>query len=242
MPTTPLTASRIPDLSYSPDVPADITRGISDLEDNTTPNFTTTGARDTAYGNWVAAGGVMRNGLSCWCDSPGAYFDRIGGVWEQRGLAAYAKATNPSDLTQVANVWCTVPVSGLSTEGRSGTYTIVQRNNIAYTAHPARNVIRFERGGLYQVEGQQFTDTVGVQIRLARNIDTALEALAVSPSAVTSGGSSASTTRRFATGDVVALQGYHTAAYIVRADGTQLGTSPNVYTVNTHITVTRVGD
>lgn len=65
MPTDPLTGSRYPASSAAPNVNGDIQNAVMDLADNTIPRFTTTAARDTAYANWVTAGGTMANGLVC---------------------------------------------------------------------------------------------------------------------------------------------------------------------------------
>lgn len=71
MPTDPLTGSRIPASTNVPNVPQDINNAVFDLSDNTIPFFTSTTARNTAYSAWVAAGGVMRNGLYCHVNSVG---------------------------------------------------------------------------------------------------------------------------------------------------------------------------
>ena len=89
MHTDPLTASRYPDSTDSPNVAQYIQNAVMDLSDNTIPRFATTTARDSAYSAYVSAGGAMANGMTCWCDSPGAYFDRIGGAWVQRGVTKY---------------------------------------------------------------------------------------------------------------------------------------------------------
>lgn len=71
MPTTPLTASRYPAATNAPNVPQDFQNLGFDLEDNCIGFFTSTSARDTAFTNWVAAGGVMRNGLYCYVNGVG---------------------------------------------------------------------------------------------------------------------------------------------------------------------------
>lgn len=65
MPTDPLTGSRYPSSSAAPNINQDIQNAVLDLSDNTIPNFSTTGARDTAYTAWVALGNTMRSGLYC---------------------------------------------------------------------------------------------------------------------------------------------------------------------------------
>lgn len=72
MATEPLTGSRIPDLSFAPDI-SQLGVAVRDLADNTLPHFTSTAARDSAYAAWVASGYAMRDGLYCtvgtklWC-------------------------------------------------------------------------------------------------------------------------------------------------------------------------------
>lgn len=61
----------------------------NDIVPYTTPRFTSTSTRDTAYASYVAAGGVIKNGMVCWCDTPGSYYDRVGGVWKPRANVTY---------------------------------------------------------------------------------------------------------------------------------------------------------
>lgn len=84
MPTDPLTASRYPAATNSPNVPQDIQNAVFDLSDNTTPFFTSTTARDTAYTAWVAQGGVMRDGLFCYVNAVGRMV-YVSGAWERDG-------------------------------------------------------------------------------------------------------------------------------------------------------------
>lgn len=66
MPTDPLTSSRYPAGSDSPNIAQYIQNAVTDLADNTwTGPFATTTARDTAFSTWVSGGGTMRNGLHC---------------------------------------------------------------------------------------------------------------------------------------------------------------------------------
>lgn len=80
MPNSPLTNTRIPDTTYATNVPTDIRNAIYDLEVAGTPRFTTVSARDTAYSNWIAAGGVLSDGRRCYTDDAG-YWRRVGGAW-----------------------------------------------------------------------------------------------------------------------------------------------------------------
>lgn len=101
MPTDPLTGSRYPAASAAPNVAQDLQNAVLDLADNTIPRFATTSARDSAYTSY----GTLSNGMSCWCDSPGAYFDRINGAWVQRnaytGVLKYVEYSdvNPNNLS-----------------------------------------------------------------------------------------------------------------------------------------------
>lgn len=78
MPTDPLTGSRYPASSAAPNVAQDIQNAVMDLADNAIPRFATTAARDAAY---ATAGVVLANGQMCWCDTPGSWYLRSGGVW-----------------------------------------------------------------------------------------------------------------------------------------------------------------
>lgn len=87
MPNTPLTNSRIPDLTYAADLAQIVSNAIRDIEDNTTPAFATIAARDAAFASWVSAGNTMRNGLRCFVDPqvspvlPGREMVYRGGEW-----------------------------------------------------------------------------------------------------------------------------------------------------------------
>lgn len=80
MATSPLTASRYPQSTASPNVSQDIQNAVTDLEDNTIPYFATSGARDTAFTNWVAAGNSMRDGLYCHVQGTGL-MQYVGTTW-----------------------------------------------------------------------------------------------------------------------------------------------------------------
>lgn len=62
---------------------------VTDLAPYTVPRFATTSARDTAFSAFVAAGGTIANGMTCWCDSPGSYYERQSGAWVPRARVIY---------------------------------------------------------------------------------------------------------------------------------------------------------
>lgn len=135
---------------------------VTDLAPFTVPRFATTAARDTAYASYVSGGGTIVDGMSCWCDSPGSFFDRIGGVWRQRGatptLIAHTSATSVSGTL----------VSGATSEATS----------IAIPAHTAGN-LRVEcraqwtspanAAGTFLLRTPSGTDIAGSQARY-RNV------------------------------------------------------------------------
>lgn len=87
MATEPLTGARIPDLSYSPNIPQDISNGVRDLASNTSPHFTSTGARDSAFSAWVSAGGAMRDGLFCTVGTKEYMYSSSASAWVEMGDA-----------------------------------------------------------------------------------------------------------------------------------------------------------
>jgi hypothetical protein len=80
VPNSVLTGARYPASSASPNVPQDIQNAVLDLEDNTTPSYANSGARDTAFTNWVSAGNTMRDGLACYVQGTG-YMEYHGTTW-----------------------------------------------------------------------------------------------------------------------------------------------------------------
>lgn len=82
MPTDPLTGSRYPASTASPNVPQDIQNAVLDLANDTVPTYSTTTARDTAFSNWVALGNTMTDGLMCTVnDKPYIYSTTVPAGW-----------------------------------------------------------------------------------------------------------------------------------------------------------------
>lgn len=96
MATEPLTGARIPDLSFSPNIPQDMSNGIRDLADNTVPQFTSTGSRDSAYSAWVSSGYAMRDGLMCVVGTKLYMYVSATSTWVEMGDAAGTTAFSPS--------------------------------------------------------------------------------------------------------------------------------------------------
>lgn len=80
MPTDPLTGSRYPASSDSPNIAQYIQNAVYDLADNTIPRFATTAARDSAFAAWVSAGNSMTDGLHCWVSAVGDQV-YLSGAW-----------------------------------------------------------------------------------------------------------------------------------------------------------------
>lgn len=78
--TTPLTATRVPDSSDSPNLSTYFSNMAVDLEKNAIPRFGSTASRDTAFSNWVAAGNSMVDGLKCFVTGTGEQ-TYLGGAW-----------------------------------------------------------------------------------------------------------------------------------------------------------------
>jgi hypothetical protein len=109
VPTDPLAAVRYPDLTYAPNIPADLQKLIQDLVVNGVPKSATTSARDTAYTAYVAAGGTLADGRTCETDDAG-YWTRLNGAW----VGMYGiRAVGVSTTTQTANPGPTRLVNGL---------------------------------------------------------------------------------------------------------------------------------
>jgi hypothetical protein len=84
--STPVNGLRFPTGSNAVSVEADLHNLASDVDSKLLGRFATTAARDTAWAAWSSTNGgaAIPNGVSAWCDTPGAYFKRIGGVWRQQ--------------------------------------------------------------------------------------------------------------------------------------------------------------
>jgi hypothetical protein len=111
-------------------VPQDILNAIFDLEDNGIPFFTSTSARDTAYAAWVAAGGVMRNGLYCHVNSIGlqvyeaSTWRTVRQGWLNDTINATSGTVTGTTPTTIHSITVTIP-PGLYTGQRikvSGTF------------------------------------------------------------------------------------------------------------------------
>lgn len=103
MPNSQLTSTRVPDLNHSADIAEIVTSAIADLESYTCPRFDNTTQRDQAYTAWVAAGGVMEDGMQCFVGD--SYQERRNGTWagrvEARGIVKYATSDGGAENTGV---------------------------------------------------------------------------------------------------------------------------------------------
>lgn len=84
MPAEPLNGIRYPLQSDGPLGGLQIGYSVTDMAPLLTGRYPTEAARDTAVNAWVAAGGVLKNGHSCWIDNIGCYTDRFSGTWFRR--------------------------------------------------------------------------------------------------------------------------------------------------------------
>lgn len=85
----PLTGARIPEQSDGPLGGLQTGNAVKDLASFSVPRFATLSERDAKYAAFVVAGGVIKNGMICWADTPGCFYDRIGGVWKPRADVVY---------------------------------------------------------------------------------------------------------------------------------------------------------
>lgn len=110
MPTDPF-GNRFPDSTYAATIWTWIEQAVRDLGPKGIPTFSTTTARNTAYTNWITAGGTWRLGLFC----------TVNGVLYTSGATT--------------NTWDVVPTTYETKMMRAqrtvNTYTLV---NAAYTA------------------------------------------------------------------------------------------------------------
>ena len=131
MPTDPLTGSRYPNSGYAPNVPQDIQNAVFDLSDNTIPFFTSTSARDTAYANWVNAGGAMRNGLVCTVGDVLYKYSTSTSAWRPvTGESLFFSGAGGFDITTTV----TAPTGGASGSVPAGTWLIFFRASFAVSA------------------------------------------------------------------------------------------------------------
>lgn len=101
--TEPLTGARIPTDSDGPLGGSQIARAIQDIADETLPRYTTSGARDTAYANWVAAGHTMYQGLHCVVNGRLNRFN--GSSWETVAGYRGRGTTFPTDAVVGDTYW-----------------------------------------------------------------------------------------------------------------------------------------
>lgn len=80
MPNTPINGLPSPTDSSPNDPPIHFDALNAVLDSRLIARFATTTARDSAITTPV-------NGMTVWCDSPGAYYDRVAGQWLQRQVA-----------------------------------------------------------------------------------------------------------------------------------------------------------
>lgn len=83
---SPIIGLPIPDDGAPNDPPIHFQAFANVIDTVVTGRFATTSARDTAWSLWSAAnsGAAVPNGARAWCDAPGAFYDRVGGAWQQR--------------------------------------------------------------------------------------------------------------------------------------------------------------
>lgn len=103
MPNSFLDAARYPASSAAPNVPQDIENAVLDLEDDTIPYFATSGARDTAFSNWVNAGNTMRDGLHCFVQGTGL-MEYIGSAWVATTKTLYRRVGGTATGTLASGV------------------------------------------------------------------------------------------------------------------------------------------
>lgn len=96
--TDPLTGARLGDMNDGPLGGLYLAEVVDDLSSFTIPRFATVADRDTAYQAWVTAGHTMVDGMTCWCDVPGARYERVGGEW-----VSFKKPTTLRDVGRQAN-------------------------------------------------------------------------------------------------------------------------------------------
>jgi len=100
VPTDPLTSSRYPAGSDSPNIAQYIQNAVVDLADNTvTGPFATTTARDAAFTAWTAMGNSMRDGLECYVTGVGKQVYRNGAWRSTVALQAGAVTANITSST-----------------------------------------------------------------------------------------------------------------------------------------------
>ena len=166
MPTDPLTGSRYPSSSAAPNVAADIQNAVMDLADNTIPRFSTTAARDTAYANWVTAGGVMASGLTCAVGDMLYTYSTASSSWLENGpRLPTCRVYRSASTSYGAGVWINVPFNSLDathTYNPGNGYFTPQLGN-------TERRVQVTKAGLYLVhmEHSAATGTVS-QVRIGK--------------------------------------------------------------------------
>lgn len=112
MPTTPIGGLRYPALSDNPNGPLAVQNLAEDVADQL-PGLRY--ANDAARDAEITSPG---DGMTVWLDTPGAYFDRIGGAWVQRrGDVTLDDAHVSSPQTLGANYGDSLTISATSIGG-----------------------------------------------------------------------------------------------------------------------------
>jgi hypothetical protein len=135
MPTDPLTGSRYPASTAVPNVNQDIQNAVTDLADNTIPNFSTTTTRDNAYTAWVALGNSMRDGLKCVVN--GVPYRRINGTWRidrTRGFSRAATGLGTGFLVTSGGSAETGITSGIGMTPSGTTFTLYEATTLNLAA------------------------------------------------------------------------------------------------------------
>lgn len=152
--TSPVNGLPLPD-DNSPNDPPLHFLGFSNVLDSRVPGrFATTSARDAAWSAWQTAnsGAPIPNGSVAWCDSPGYFFDRIGGAWVAR--------THPRLINAFAPVYGSLPSSYLPLMQAGTASMITNASAVGSFDWP----VSFP-GGVITVQLTPLTDTV-TQLRL----------------------------------------------------------------------------
>jgi hypothetical protein len=152
VPTDPLTASRIPAGSDSPNIAQFFNNAVFDLADDTIPTFATETARNTAYTSWVTAGGAMRDGLRCYItglDTFQVYESGAWRFWKYAGpiSSANTPAAHITRSGQVIGVAVATTISGWTVD-RSHPYVTVNANG----------TVTINQRGVWAVFGRFYSD------------------------------------------------------------------------------------
>lgn len=131
----PLTNARMPEQSDAPTGGLQITNAVKDLAPFTLPRFTTTAARNTAFGQWVTAGGTMVNGMHCVVNGETQVYRS--GAWEPLvPPATIASIRNIGGTGLTSNAWTIIPFTIEDVDTDNGHSTT--SNNSRWYAQKAR--------------------------------------------------------------------------------------------------------